>query len=102
MLEKRAKNQWSMNNNMRAFSSQDEMSPDQMPGTIPPMIEKQITERSQGENPDRMWLQHNQNINNEQVQIIHENQVEEERQYTAEDQRQSPFGQTLNISVNEI
>ena len=84
-----------MNANMRAFSSQDEMSP-QMPGTVPPMIEKQITERSQGETPDRMWLQHNQNINTDQVQIIHENQLEEERQ-VAEEQRQ----QIMNISVKE-
>ena len=85
-----------MNANMRAFSSQDEMSPSQMPGTVPPMIEKQITERSQGETPDRMWLQHNQNINTDQVQIIHENQLEEERQ-VAEEQRQ----QIMNISVKE-
>lgn len=103
ILEKQRRNQWSMNANIRAFSSQDEMSPAQMPGTIPPMIEKQITERSQGETPDRMWLQHNQIINTEQVQTIHENQVEEERQVIAEaeEQRQSQE-QIMNISMKEI
>lgn len=88
-----------MNTNMRAFSSQDEMSP-QMPGTIPPMIEKQITDRSAGETPDRMWLQHNQNVNTKQVQVIQENQVEEDTTQVAEDQRQSQ--QIVNISMKEI